>query len=240
VLDAGGVFTTRIETTRTRGPRGAHQRREPLHDRRETEHTMATTAITAKEVQELRQRTGAGMMDAKKALEETAGNMDQAAEWLRLKGAAKADKRATKVAREGVVSSYIHHNGKVGVLVEVNCETDFVARNPEFQLLVKHIAEHIAAANPVGVDKDSVPADRVDRERRIFEQQVRESGKPEHLIDKIVSGKIESFYKDVALMHQEWVREPKKTIADLVKELSAKVGEKIVVRRFARFQVGEE
>jgi elongation factor Ts len=201
---------------------------------------MAATAFTTKDIQELRQRTGAGMMDAKKALEESSGNMDKAAEWLRAKGAVKAEKRAGKVAREGVVGTYIHHNGKVGVLVEINCETDFVARNPEFQTLVKQVAEHIAAANPVSVDKDSVPADRVERERRIFEQQVRESGKPEHLIDKIVSGKIESFYKDVALMHQEWVREPKKTIADLVNELSAKVGEKIAVRRFARFQVGEE
>jgi elongation factor Ts len=201
---------------------------------------MTATAFTAKDVQELRQRTGAGMMDAKKALEENGGNMDQAAEWLRKKGAAKAEKRSGRVAREGFVGNYIHHNGKVGVLVEVDCETDFVARNPEFQQLVKQIAEHIAAANPVGVDKDSVPAEVVDRERRIFEQQVRDSGKPEHLIEKIVSGKIESFYKDVALLHQEWVREPKKTIGDLVKEMSAKVGENIVIRRFARFQVGEE
>jgi elongation factor Ts len=201
---------------------------------------MATTAITKKEIQELRERTGAGIMDAKKALEESNGDQDKAAEWLRAKGTVKAEKRAGKVAREGVVGTYIHHNGKVGVLVEINCETDFVARNPAFQELVKQVAEHIAAANPVGVDKDSVPADRVERERRIFEQQVRESGKPEHLIDKIVSGKVESFYKDVALLHQEWVRDPKKTIADLVNELSAKVGEKIAVRRFARFQVGEE
>jgi elongation factor Ts len=201
---------------------------------------MAATAFTTKDIQELRQRTGAGMMDAKKALEESQGNMDKAAEWLRAKGVAKAEKRAGKVAREGVVGSYIHHNGKVGVLVEINCETDFVARNPEFQTLVKQVAEHIAAASPVSVDKDSVPAERVERERRIFEQQVRESGKPEHMIDKIVTGKIEAFYRDVALMHQEWVREPKKTIADLVNELSAKVGEKIAIRRFARFQVGEE
>ncbi len=201
---------------------------------------MTATAFTAKDVQELRQRTGAGMMDAKRALEENGGNMDKAADWLRSKGVAKAEKRAGKVAREGQVGSYIHHNGRVGVLVEVNCETDFVARNPEFKQLVNHIAEHIAAANPVSVDKDSVPADRVERERRIFEEQVKESGKPAHLIDKIVAGKIESFYKDVALMHQEWVREPKKTIGDLVKELAAKVGENIVVRRFSRFQLGEE
>jgi elongation factor Ts len=201
---------------------------------------MAATAIKKEEIQKLRERTGAGIMDAKRALEESHGDMDKAAEWLRAKGTVKAEKRAGKVAREGVVGTYIHHNGKVGVLVEINCETDFVARNPEFQTLVKQVAEHIAAANPVGVDKDSVPADRVEREKRIFEQQVRESGKPEHLIEKIVAGKVESFYKDVALLHQAWVRDPKKTIADLVNELSAKVGEKIAVRRFARFQVGEE
>jgi elongation factor Ts len=201
---------------------------------------MSTTTFTPKDVQELRRRTGAGMMDAKKALEANNGDMDKAADWLRTKGVAKADKRAGKEAREGVVGSYIHHNGKLGVIVEVNCETDFVARNPEFKQLVTAIAEHIAAASPVGIDKDSVPADRVERERRIFEQQVKESGKPAHLIDKIVDGKVQSFYKDVALLHQEWVRDPKKTIGDLVKELSAKVGENIVVRRFSRFQVGEE
>ncbi|HZS61370.1 MAG TPA: translation elongation factor Ts [Gemmatimonadaceae bacterium] len=201
---------------------------------------MTTTQITTKEIQELRQRTGAGMMDAKKALQDANGDMDKAAELLRTRGSIKAEKRAGKVAGEGFVGSYIHHNGKLGVIVELNCETDFVARNPEFTNLAKQIAEHIAAANPVSVDKDSVPADRVERERRIFEEQVKASGKPANLIQKIVDGKIEAFYKDVALMHQEWVREPKKTIGDLVKELSAKVGEKIAVRRFARFQVGEE
>jgi elongation factor Ts len=139
-----------------------------------------------------------------------------------------------------LIGSYIHHNGKVGVMVEVNCETDFVARTDDFKTLVKQIAEHIAAAAPVAVDKDQVPQDKVEKERRIFIEQVKESGKPDHLIEKIVAGKVEAYYKDVALIHQSWVREPKKTIGDLIKEASAKVGENIQVRRFVRFQMGEE
>jgi elongation factor Ts len=201
---------------------------------------MATTTIPAKDVQELRTRPGAGMMDCKKALTETDGDIEKAIEVLRKKGAAKAEKRATKAAREGLVTSYIHHNGRVGVLVEVNCETDFVARNPEFHTLVRHIAEQIAATAPIAVDKDMVPPERVEQERRIFVGQVEGSDKPAHVIEKIVTGKLEAFYRDVALLHQAWVREPKRTIADLVSELSAKVGERIVVRRFTRYQLGEE
>lgn len=199
-----------------------------------------TTQFTAKDVSELRARTGAGMMECKKALEETKGNMEQAIEYLRKKGIAKAEKRVGKQTSEGMVGSYIHHNGKVGVLVELNCETDFVARTDDFKNLVRSVAEHIAAAAPLGVDKDAVPADKVEKERRIFEEQVRASGKPENMIDKIVTGKIEAYYKDVALLHQAWVREPKKTIGDLIKEVSSKVGENIQVRRFVRFQLGEE
>jgi elongation factor Ts len=202
--------------------------------------TTQKAAVTAKDVQELRQRTGAGMMDSKRALEEANGDMDRAVEILRKRGTAKAEKRLSKEAREGMIASYIHHDGKLGVLVEVNCETDFVARNPEFRTLVQDIAMHIGAAAPVAVDKDSVPPERVEKERRLFEEQVRESGKPAHLIDKIVTGKVEAFYKDVALIHQAWVRDPKKTIGDLITEFSAKVGERIVVRRFTRFRVGEE
>ena len=202
---------------------------------------MTTTkTVSAKDVQELRQRTGAGMMECKRALEEATGDMERAIELLRKRGAAKAEKRGGKETREGAIGTYIHHDGKLGVLVEVDCETDFVARNPDFQALVRSIAEHIAAAAPVAVDKDAVPADRVERERRLFEEQVRESGKPQHLIDRIVSGKVEAFYKDVALMHQAWVRDDKKTIGDLVTEFSAKVGERIVVRRFTRYRIGEE
>jgi len=196
--------------------------------------------FTAKDVQALRQRTGAGMMESKRALEENAGDMEKAVEYLRTKGIAKAEKRTGKQTSEGVIGSYIHHNGKVGVMVEVNCETDFVARTDDFKQLVKYIAEHIAAAAPVAVDKDQVPQDKVDNERRIFTKQVKESGKPDHLIEKIVSGKVEAYYKDVALVHQAWVREPKKTVGDLVKEASAKLGEHIQVRRFVRFQMGEE
>src|SRR6478672_9389952 len=203
---------------------------------------MMTTKekFTAKDVQALRQRTGAGMMESKKALEENHGDMEKAVEYLRTKGIARAEKRVGKQTSEGTIGSYIHHNGKVGVMVEVNCETDFVARTDDFKQLVKYIAEHIAAAAPVGVDKDSVPQEKVDRERAIFEQQVRESGKPENLVEKIVSGKVEAYYKDVALVHQAWVREPKKTVGDLIKEASAKLGEHIQVRRFVRFQMGEE
>ena len=200
---------------------------------------MTTTTFTAKDVSELRQRTGAGMMDCKKALEETNGDLEKAVEHLRKKGIAKADKRVGRQTSEGQIASYIHHNGKVGVMVEVNCETDFVARTDDFKALVKSIAEHIAAAAPLGIDKDSVPSEKVESERRIFEEQVRQQGKPENLIAKIVEGKVESYYKDVALMHQAWVREPKKTIGDLIKESSAKMGENIQVRRFVRYQMGE-
>jgi elongation factor Ts len=196
-------------------------------------------AITAKEVSELRQRTGAGMMDCKKALESTNGDMDAAVELLRKSGAAKAEKRVGKVASEGLVGSYIHHNGRVGVIVELNCETDFVARTEDFKTLAKAIAEHIAAAAPIAVDKDQIPAEKVESERRIFVEQVKESGKPAHLVDKIVEGKLEAFYKEVCLLNQPWVRDDKKTIGELVKELSGKTGENIQVRRFARFKIGE-
>ena len=198
-----------------------------------------TTMVSSKDVKELRDRTGAGMMDCKKALEETGGNIDKAVEHLRKTGAAKAEKRAGRTASEGVIGHYLHHNGKIAVLVELNCETDFVARNEEFVQVARYLAEHIAAAAPIAVDKDSIPPERVEQERRIFVEQVKQSGKPANMIEKIVDGKIEAYYKDVALLHQAWVREPKKTVGDLVKELSAKTGEKIQVRRFVRYQLGE-
>jgi elongation factor Ts len=201
---------------------------------------MTTKAkITAKDVSELRQRTGAGMMDCKAALEETNGDMDAAVELLRKKGVAKAEKRVGRTASEGQIGSYIHHNGKIGVLVEVNCETDFVARTDDFKTLVKQIAEHVAAAAPLAVDKDQIPAEKIDQERRIFAEQVKASGKPANLVEKIVEGKLEAFYKDVCLLYQPWVRDDKRTIGDLVKEISAKTGENIKVRRFSRFQMGE-
>ncbi|HEX6574131.1 MAG TPA: translation elongation factor Ts [Gemmatimonadaceae bacterium] len=196
--------------------------------------------FTAKDVMTLRQRTGAGMMEAKKALEENKGDMDKAAEFLRVKGIAKADKRSGKQTSEGVITSYIHHNGKVGVLVEVNCETDFVARTDDFKNLAKEIALHIASAAPVSVDKEGVPAERVEQERRIAEEQAKESGKPANIIEKMVQGKVDKYYKENCLLQQGWIREPNKSIADLIKEASAKVGENIQVRRFVRFQMGEE
>ncbi|MDE3152092.1 MAG: translation elongation factor Ts [Gemmatimonadota bacterium] len=198
---------------------------------------MAT--FTAKDVQTLRQRTGAGMMDCKKALEETGGNIDQAVENLRKRGVAKAEKRAGRTTSEGIIGHYIHHNGRVAVLVELNCETDFVARTEDFKELARYVAEHSAASAPVAVDKDGIPADKVDVERRIAEEQTRASGKPEAMIEKIVDGKMEAFFKEVTLLSQPWVREPKKTIGDLVKEVSAKTGENIQVKRFVRYQLGE-
>jgi elongation factor Ts len=196
--------------------------------------------FTAKDVMTLRQRTGAGMMEAKKALEETKGDMDKAAETLRVKGIAKADKRSGKQTSEGTITSYIHHNGKVGVLVEVNCETDFVARTDDFRNLAKEIALHIASAAPIAVDKDGVPVEKVETERRIAEEQAKASGKPENIVQRMVDGKVESYYKDNCLVYQPWIREPKKSIGDLIKEASARVGENIQVRRFVRFQMGEE
>ena len=201
---------------------------------------MTTVTFTAKDVQELRRRTGAGMMECKKALEESAGDMEKAVEWLRKKGIAKAEKRAGRTTSEGVITSYIHPPGKIGVLVELNCETDFVARTDDFKTLAREIAMHIASAAPLSVDKEGVPTEAVDRERRIAEEQVRASGKPDHLVSKIVEGKLESFYKQVALLSQPWIREDKKTIGDLVKEASSKLGENVQVRRFTRFQMGEE
>ena len=201
---------------------------------------MTTATFTAKDVQELRRRTGAGMMECKKALEETAGDMEKAVEYLRKKGIAKAEKRSGRTVSEGVITSYIHPPGKIGVIVELNCETDFVARTDDFKTLAREVAMHIASAAPLAVDKDGVPADAVERERRIAEEQVRASGKPEHLVSKIVDGKLEAFYKQVALLSQPWIREDKKTIGDLIKEASSKLGENVQIRRFVRFQMGEE
>jgi elongation factor Ts len=184
--------------------------------------------FTAKDVMALRQRTGAGMMEAKKALEEAGGDMDKAAEALRVKGMAKA------------ITSYIHHNGKVGVLVEVNCETDFVARTDDFKSLAKEIALHIASAAPIAVDKDGVPAEAVASERRIAEEQAKASGKPENIVQRMVEGKVEAYYKDNCLLYQKWIRDTNKSIGDLIKEASARLGENLQVRRFVRFQMGEE
>jgi elongation factor Ts len=196
-------------------------------------------AITAKDVKELRDRTGAGMMECKAALAETNGDQEKAIDLLRAKGAAKAAKRSSREASEGSVGSYIHMGGRIGVLVEVNCETDFVARNEEFQKLVRDIAMHIAAASPAAVRREDIPADEVERERAVYREQMRESGKPEKIWDKIVDGKLEKFYQESALLEQPFVKDPDITVGQLVTQAGAKTGENIVVRRFTRFALGE-
>ena len=199
---------------------------------------MASTTISPKDISELRARTSAGMMDCKRALEEAGGDMDRASEILRKKGIAKAEKRAGRTASQGLVVSYIHHNAQVGVLVELNCETDFVARNEAFGQLARDIALHIASADPIGVSAEDVPAELLERERRIAEEQVAAEGKPENIRAKIVEGKLRKFVAERTLLEQPYVRDDKQTVGQLVKEASAKLGEAITVRRFARFQVG--
>jgi elongation factor Ts len=194
--------------------------------------------IPAKLVAELRARTGAGMMDCKKALEETGGDLEKAVDLLRKKGAAKADKRAGREASEGWIGSYIHFDGSVGVMVELNCETDFVARTADFQGLAKEIAVHVAATNPLAVRIEDLPADVVERERKVYESQVAEQKKPENIRAKIVDGMIRKFYEERVLLEQKFVKDDKRTVGELVKELSSKTGEKVEVRRFARFELG--
>lgn len=196
--------------------------------------------ISANLVKELREKTGAGMMECKAALKETQGNMDSAVEHLRKRGLAKAAKRSGRETGEGVVQSYIHAGGKIGVLVEVNCETDFVAKTDEFQNLVKNIAMHIAAANPRYLKAEEVPAAELDKEREIYRDQMRASGKPEKAIDGIVEGKIKKYFTEVCLLDQPFVREPDKSVNTLLQETIAKVGENITIRRYARFQLGAE
>ena len=200
---------------------------------------MPTVTISAKDVKELRDRTGAGMMECKSALGEAGGNMEAAIDILRARGAAKAAKRATREASDGVIGSYVHMGGKIGVLVEVNCETDFVAKTDQFQQLVRDVAMHIAAANPTGVSREQIPADVVERERGVYREQMRESGKPEKIWDKIVDGKLEKFYAESTLLEQPFVKNPDQTVGQLITEVSGKTGEKIEVRRFARFALGE-
>lgn len=197
-------------------------------------------AITAKEVKELRDRTGAGMMECKAALQDADGDLEKAIDILRAKGAAKAAKRSAREASEGAVSSYIHMGGRIGVLIEVNCETDFVARNDEFQQLVRDIAMHIAAANPAAVRREDIDPELIERERGVYREQMRESGKPEQIWDRIVDGKIDKFFQESALLEQPFVKDPDITVGDLVTQASARTGENIVVRRFARFALGDE
>lgn len=195
--------------------------------------------ITAGMVKELRERTGAGMMDCKKALSETNGDMDKAIDYLREKGLAAAAKKAGRVAAEGLVEAYIHGGGRIGVLVEVNCETDFVAKTEGFKALAKDVAMQIAAANPSYVSREEVPANVIEHEKEVLRAQALNEGKPAQIVEKMIIGRIEKYYKEVCLLEQPFIKDPDKTITQLINESIAKIGENIAVRRFTRYQLGE-
>lgn len=195
--------------------------------------------ITPQQVKQLRERTGAGVMDCKKALEETNGDIEKAVVVLREKGIAKAAKKASRTAAEGIISSYIHGDGRIGVLVEVNCETDFVARNEDFQNFVKDIAMQIAASNPKYIAKEDVPEEIIEREREILRAQAINEGKPEHIAEKIVEGRIGKFYEENCLLEQPFIKDPDKSISQYIMETIAVIGENIEVRRFTRYERGE-
>ncbi len=195
--------------------------------------------ISAEMIRDLRQRTGAGVVDCKTALQEAKGNVDGAIDYLRRKGLASAAKKAGRIATDGLVSAYIHAGGKIGVLVEVNCETDFVAKTGDFQTLVKNIAMQIAAANPNYVRREEIPAEVLDREKAIYRAQALESGKPEKVIDKIVEGKMERFFSEACLLEQTYIKDSDLTVKEVVDAMIAKIGENINIRRFTRFQLGE-
>lgn len=197
------------------------------------------SAISASLVKELRERTGAGMMDCKKALTETNGDIEKAADYLREKGLAAAAKKAGRIAAEGLVESYIHGAGRIGVMVEVNCETDFVAKTDEFRTFVREIAMQIAAAKPEYVNKEDVPAEVVEKERSILRAQALNEGKPEKIVDKMVAGRIEKYYKEVCLMEQPFIKDPDVIVKHILTEKIAKIGENINIRRFTRYELGE-
>jgi elongation factor Ts len=196
-------------------------------------------AISADQVKALRDATGAGMMDSKRALEATNGDIEKAKDWLRQKGMAKAGAKAVRTAREGIIATYIHHNHQLGVMVELNSESDFVARNDEFRHLAHEVAVHIAAAEPHYLRRDDVPKDVLDRERAIFEAQAADQKKPPQVVEKIVLGKLNDFYKREVLLDQAWAKDDKRTVEQMLKEAIAKLGENITISRFARFKVGE-
>ncbi len=196
--------------------------------------------ITSAMVKQLRDKTGAGMMDCKEALTACAGDFDKSIDHLRKKGMAAATKRSSKAAKEGMVASYIHMGGRIGVLVELNCETDFVAKTADFQCLARDLAMHVAAANPQYLKADDVPAEDLEREKEIYRSQAAQEGKPEKIWDKILEGKLKKFYEDACFLEQRFVKNTDITVGTLVKDMMAKTGENIIVRRFARFQLGEE
>jgi len=198
---------------------------------------MAT--ISAATVKQLREKTGAGIMDCKEALSECNGDISKAVDFLRKKGLATAAKRAGRATTEGIIESYIHMDSKLGVLVEINCETDFVAKNDDFREFAKNIAMHITATNPVSIRPEDVPKETIDKEKEIYRAQVLEMGKPEQIADKIVDGKLKKYFKESCLMNQDYVRDPNITIEDLLNEMVAKIGENITIKRFARFKIGE-
>jgi elongation factor Ts len=200
---------------------------------------MKMAEISAAMVKQLREKTGAGMMDCKSALREVGGDVEKAIEFLRKKGLATAQKRAGRAMTEGTIQSYIHMNAKLGVLVEVNCETDFVAKNDDFLGFAKNIAMHIAASNPLGIAPEDIAQEVIEKEKEIYRAQALDMGKPENVLDKIVEGKLKKFYQDNCLMNQPYVRDPDITIADLLNELIAKIGENISIKRFVRYQIGE-
>lgn len=195
--------------------------------------------VNATLVKELREKTGAGMMDCKRALAETAGNLEKAVDYLRQKGLAAAAKKADRVATDGAVGAYVHPGGKIGVLVEINCETDFVARTNEFQSLLKDIAMQVAAASPRFLRREEVSGEEMEKERSIYRQQALESGKPEKVVDKIVEGKMERFYSEACLLEQAFIKDPDQKVLDIVNDAALRLREKIQVRRFARFHLGE-
>lgn len=195
--------------------------------------------VNANSVKELREKTGAGFMDCKKALAESAGDIEKAIDYLRKTGVAAAAKKASRAVTDGAVGAYVHPGGKIGVLLEINCETDFVARNQEFQTLLKDIAMQVAAANPRFVRREDVSSEEFERERAIYHQQALDSGKPEKVVEKIVEGKMERFYSEVCLMEQPFIKDPDRKVSDIINDAIARLGENIHVRRFARYQLGE-
>lgn len=195
--------------------------------------------ITSAMVKELREKTGAGMLNCKKALEKTEGNVEKAIELLREKGLSAAAQKSDRIAAEGIVESYIHLGGKIGVLVEVNCETDFVAKNKDFKNFVRNIAMHIAAVNPLYLSSEEVPEDVVEKEKTILKAQALNEGKPEHIVEKMVEGRIKKYYKEICLLEQPFIKDPDKTIKDILKEQISKIGENIKIRRFVRYEMGE-
>ncbi|MCK6620159.1 MAG: translation elongation factor Ts [Calditrichaceae bacterium] len=198
------------------------------------------TNIPAALVKELREKTGAGMMDCKKALEETGGDMDKAVDYLRKKGIAKAEKKASREVKDGLVEAYIHAGGKLGVLVEINCETDFVAKTKEFREFARNVAMQIAASNPLSVKREGVPQEVLSHEMEIYVAQAKESGKPDHIAEKIAQGKMDKFFAEKVLLEQAYIRNPEITVKDYLTEMISRLGENITIRQFSRFRIGDE